>query len=168
MTIMRQFLRQFNGMFSKFNFAHRNILVYLFKSFTSSLYGVDAWFGRIPASYLNKISVTYHKAVKRVCGLNVWDSNHDACEMAQVPIFKHLLATRLLCFWHRLCRAESECTAPLKYYFKYSSHIRNRLCNLFQDTYSVDITVNPLCAIRARIGFVQRNEPRSFYVYNRD
>ena len=162
--VTNSFFRQFNGMYSKFNFAHRNVLYYLFKSFTSSFYGIDVWFGKVSTSHLNKISVAYHKAVKRICGMNVWDSNHVACETVGVPIFRHLFATRLLCFWHRLCRAESECTADLKYYFKYNSHIRSKLCRMSDDIYSVDISQNPLCAIKARIGYVQRTEPRSFYV----
>ena len=42
------------------------------------------------------IGVTYHKAVKKVCGLVVYDSNHLACAMAAVTIFKRLHAQRLI------------------------------------------------------------------------
>ena len=95
--------------------------------------------------------------------MNVWDSNHDACELMGVNIFRHLLAKRLITFWHRLIRSESKCLHNLKHYFRYNSHLAQKLNNIFMANYQVDVLTNPLCAILARIDFVQRNEPRSTY-----
>ena len=36
---------------------------------------------------------------QKVAGLIVWDSNHEACEIVNVPILKHLLAKRLITFY---------------------------------------------------------------------
>ena len=161
--VINGFLKQFNSMYSKFYFVDRNVLIFLFKSFTSSLYGIDLWYQKMPQYQINQISVAYHKAIKKMMGLNVWDSNHQGCEMAGVSVFKHLLAKRLICFWHRLFRSGSSCMANLSYYWRYRSCIFKRLSELFRKEYSVDISLNPLCAILARIDFVQRHEPRSHY-----
>ena len=105
--------------------------------------------------------MAYHKAVKKICGFKYYDSNHLACDIVGVKIFKHLLASRLICFWTKLCNSQSDCIGSLKYYFKYSSMMSKRLKKMFMDNYQVDIFMNPLCVINSRINFVQKNEPRS-------
>ena len=117
----------------------------------------------MPSSHLSKLMVSYHKAVKKICGMVPWDSNHAACEVAGVFNFPHLLADRLVCFWHRLCCAESVCTRDLSYYFKYDSLIASKLTKMFNANYYEGILSNPLCAIRAHIKYKQRSEPRSYY-----
>ena len=149
-------------MYWRFNFLPRDMLYFLFKSYTSSFYGIDLWFEKIPDSHLNKACIPYHKAVKRISGLSVCDSNHEACELAGVQIFSHLRATCLVSFWHGLFHTKSVCLGNLNYYFRYRSQIYEKLKAMFMDNYSVDILNNPLCAIKARISFVQRNEPRSY------
>ena len=165
---LSSFLKQFNGMYSKFNFAHNNVLFFLFKAYTSSFYGLEVIHDRIPKFLLNRISVAYHKAIKKIANLNTWDSNHEACETVGVLLFKHLIAKRQLCFWYNLCNSASPCLANLKYYFRTKSHVFMILQNLFRNNYSVNISREPLCAILARINFVQRTEPRSNYVYVAD
>ena len=162
--VINSFLKQFNGMYSKFSFTDKQVLYHLLKTFTSSFYGIDVWFEKLTLTQLSKISVAYHKAVKRICGLNVWDSNHIACEIVGVRTFKHLLANRLLCFWKKMSESRSPCISVLKYYFKFNSKIYEKLHKMFQEQYSVDILRNPLCALKERISFVQRTEPRSFYM----
>ena len=161
--VLNSFLRQFNGMYSKFYFTDKRILYHLFKTFTSSFYGIDVWFEKITLAQLSKISVAYHKAVKKICGFDVWDSNHVACDVVGVKNFKHLLATRLLCFWKKMSESKSPCISVLNYYFKFKSKIYDKLQRMFQEHYSVDILRNPICALKSRIAFVQRNEPRSYY-----
>ena len=162
---LSSFLKQFNSLYSKFSFVDRNVLYFLFKSFATSFYGMETWFEKIKQCDLNRISVAYHKAVKRVAGMNVWDSNHAACHVVGVPIFKHFVARRIICFWHKLINSKSESLSNLIYYFKHRSHIFAKISRFFLESYQVDISQNPLCAIIARIEFVQRNEPRSHYAY---
>ena len=164
--ISTSFLKQFNAMYSKFNFISNDIMFFLFKSYTSSFYGIDTWFDKVSFTNMRKISVPYHKAVKKICNMNVYDSNHVACDLAGVLTFKHLHALRLLCFWHKLCHTNSMCLANLKYYFKFNSCIYQKLKLLFTEVYSVNISDNPLCAIKSRIKFVHNHEPRSHYAQN--
>ena len=56
------------------------------------------------ARRFDKISIAYHKAVKKVAGMQVWDSNHEGCDIVKVPIFKHLMTKRMICFLYSLIR----------------------------------------------------------------
>ena len=155
------FIKQFNGMYAKFYYMHDSVLHYLFRTYTSSFYGVELWHGSISYRHIDKISVIYHKAVKRIARLNVWDSNHEACEIVGIPIFKHLIAMRAINFFHQMLKSNSPCIAPYRHYLRYHSHIFFRLDKLFFKNYQVkNFIKNPMCALLARIKYVQLNEPR--------
>ena len=155
------FIKQFNGMYSKFYYMNDSVLHYLFRTYTSSFYGVELWHGSICYRHIDKISIIYHKAVKRIARLNVWDSNHEACEIVGIPIFKHLIAMRAINFFHQMLKSSSPCIAPYRHYLRYHSHMFFRLDKLFFKNYQVkDFIKNPLCALLARIKYVQSNEPR--------
>ena len=142
------------------------MIYYLFKSFTSSFYGAELWSnGLQKLNALHRVSVAYHKAVKKTAGLNVWDSNHVACDMVGVPIFKHLQAKRMFKFIMSVVNSSSPCLSIHKYYFRFLSLISIDIKNFFRVKYDVlDFYENPMCALYARIDFVQRTEERSNYV----
>jgi len=97
--------------------------------------------------------------VKNISFLNVWDSNHAACDNIRVNVFCHMYAKRMINHVFSLFRSPS--LKILKYYFRYSSCIYREACNYFRCNYDVgNIGDNSLCALKARIDFVQRNEPR--------
>ena len=48
---------------------------------------------------LKKAYVGYHKAIKRLAGIHVWESNYAACVKIYANIFGHLLNKRLLKFY---------------------------------------------------------------------
>ena len=162
--VVNAFLKQFNGFFSKFYYLDNEVKYFLFKAYSTSFYGIDVWYNNIRAYQLKKISVTYHKAVKRICGLKPWDNNHIACDTVNILIFRHFLAKRRLCYFHNVLKSRSPCLIDLKDYFLSRSRLHSDLVRLFADEYSVNIDENPLCALLARISFVQRTEPRSNYV----
>ena len=162
---MSTFLKQFNGMFYKFHKMNSQVLNYLFKTYTNSFYGIEMWYDNWKYRGLKNIAVTYHKAVKKIAHMNVWESNHVACETVGVPIFKHLLSKRIICFFDSLIKTESPCLSIFKYYFKYQSFINSDIDTMLTEMYSVDnFKNNPLCAILSRIMFVERHEPRSHYM----
>ena len=66
-----------------------------------------------------KLSVAYHKAVKRICRMNVWESNHVACALAGIDIFKHHYAKRMVNFIFSLVNNDGPCLHMLKYYFRF-------------------------------------------------
>ena len=161
------FLRQFNSFYYKLHFLNRNILAFLFKSFCSSFYGIELWHSvfHTPKKY-DRLSICYHKAVKRLSFMNVWDSNHAACQNLGVPIFKHLLSEKSLNCFLGLLSSDSPCMAEFKNYFRYSSAFSTDLNQLFKSVYGINnIHANDLDAIKSRISYVERNEPRSTYCF---
>ena len=76
----------FNG------FTDVKVKLYLFKYYCLQIYGADLWLkdkGSITA--LKNFSVAYHKAIKKILGLSTHESNHYACQEAELLIFKHLI-----------------------------------------------------------------------------
>ena len=79
-----------------------------------------------------------------------------------VPIFKHLIAKRALVFFIQLINTSSPCVSPYRHYIRYNSFIKKNLNALFEKNYQVcNFIENPLCALIARIDFVERTEPSS-------
>ena len=131
-----------------------------------SFYGSENWYDLKGCSKEFKaLGVSYHKAIKKVNGFNIWESNHLVCERVGLPIFRHLLNRRRISFLFSLIETESPCILPLKDYFKNSSCILKHTQYSFEKEYCVqNILANELDALIARINFVQAREPRSNYV----
>ena len=164
--LMSDFLIQFNSLYQKFSFTSSNVLHFLFKTYASSFYGVELWYNdKNRKKLLHNISVSYHKAVKRIAHLNVWDSNHLACEIVRVNIFKHLQAKRMYKYCWSLMNSKNSTLKKLKYYINFSSDIKRNITKIFRVEYNViDVFDNDLDAIMSRIDFTQMNEPRLSYL----
>ena len=73
---------------------------------------------------------------------------------------------RIFNHFKKLIEPENSFFSSLKYYFMFKSQINAMLTKQFQGTYGLDdYKWNDKCAVIARIDFVERNEPRSFYNY---
>ena len=157
------FLKQFNGMFHKFYYMNREVLTYLFKAYTSSFYACELCSGKYNRERVfKKISVGYHKAIKRICHLPVWASNHSACEILGVDIFNHLQAKRMVGYAYRVFNSKSKSMDCMKLYFRYHSYFFKSVSEMFYLYYDLEnVFDNDLDAVLARIDFVQRSEPRS-------
>ena len=159
--VSKALMKQFHSFYAKFSYLSGEMLHYLFKMYTSSFYGVESWFDFSNLRHFNSLAVAYHMCVKKVAGMMKWDSNHAACDTVGVPIFSHMLAKRLVCCFFRVSNSDSPCLRPLSYYFRYKSCFRKSLIDLFRNKYGIhDVFDNPLCAILARIDYVQKHEPR--------
>ena len=99
------FLKQFNSMYYKFYNMNNEVLKFLFRTYTTSFYGVELWYDSLENRQIHKIAVPYHAAVKRVAMLNLWDSNHEGCLRVNVPIFNHMLAKRTVCLFHSIFKS---------------------------------------------------------------
>ena len=53
---MNAFLKQFYATYGKFKFCDRNVLCYLFRTYTSSFYGIELWVDKIKRFQMDKIS----------------------------------------------------------------------------------------------------------------
>ena len=139
--ILKSFLGQFNSLYQKFNFLPLNILVYLFKTYCTSFFGINTWFEeKIKVNDLNKIEVAYHKAIKKIVNMRNWESNHTACEKAGLMLFKHLLSERLLNFYHGIYDTKCKFFLKIKYYFIFSSHLYFNVKKRFESLYTPYMT----------------------------
>ena len=102
--LSRALIKQSHSLYSNFFYHSGHMLSYLFRTYTSSFYGAETWYSFKKASVFNVLAVVYHKCVKKVEGLNIWDSNYEACEIVKVPIFKYMLAKRLVSFLFKVLR----------------------------------------------------------------
>ena len=164
----KAFLKQFNGFYSKYNFLDSEILYFLFRTYTSSFYGSNLWFEQnLTTNGLRNISVTYHKAVKRTAGLKTWDNNHDACNIVNVNIFRHLVAKRMLNHFFNIINSKNSTFRSLRYFFMFDSKIKSCMDNIFSNWYNVqEFMHNDRSALISRINYVERTEPRSNYNVN--
>ena len=159
------FLRQFNSMYYKFNFVNKDQLVFLFESFCTSFYGSDLWNdGLLKPNMFKNIATTYHRALKRVVGLSPYHNNHDAASLSGTLLFKHLVSSRVVSFLFRLIGNKSSCMIDLKGHFRNNSIMSKNVKAFFREKYGLNFLYdNELCAIKARISFVQRTEESSGY-----
>ena len=164
---MQAYLKQFNSMYYRFNSLGNNLKFFLHKTFTS-FYATELWYDDLMnRNRFRKIEICYHKCIKKLAGLNVWDSNHLACSIVGVPVFRHLLAWSCLCLYSRMFKTNSPCISRFKYFFRYNSFLSTNVRELFSSYYNVsDIFNNDLIAIKSRIDFIERNEPRSSYTFS--
>ena len=142
--VTNSFLKQFNGIFSKFYYVDRNVLLYLVKSYTMSFYGIETWYDFRSTNVFHKASVAYHKGIKKTMGFDVWDSNHEACETARLPLFKHLYSKRLLSFALKLCSGPGKCLSKFKYVIRFDSILSWFLLDFFMEHYNVDVFKNDI------------------------
>ena len=159
------FLRQFNGFYHKFNFLQDDVLFYLFRTYSMSFYGINLWVDQnLSNNSLRKIATVYHKGVKRIAGKLPWDSNHEACSIVKVNLFKHLLTKRILSHYIAMITSNNYVFRALRYYLICSSELGKCIANIFSKEYGVkNFRENDIDAVKARVDYVERNEPRSFY-----
>ena len=111
---------------------------------------------------MNKISVAYHKSIKENLNMNYsWDSNHLACEILGVNLFKHLQAKRMYNYYRSVLRSKNGVLIKFKYYWQFYSDIRINIERIFKCDYDVeDVFNNCDNAILSWVDFVERNKPR--------
>ena len=149
-----------------FTAVKKKVIFHLVKAYATSFYGIETWYDMKSYSVFHRTSVAYHKAVKKITGMNIWASNHDACEAAGLQLFRHLHAKRILSFFLKVIVTKSPCLKKFSFFLRYLSVFSRRIREFFEKEYSVDIFCNDIDALYARIDFVQRTEERSSYLAN--
>ena len=163
--VVNAFLGQFNALYYRFNFVNQNVLNFLFKAYSSSFYGIELWYDMANRkSNLSKVSVAYHKAIKKVQNMKTWDSNHAACEKLGVNLFRHLQMKRMFNYYRFVLKSENHNLKKFKYYWNFSAFMKNNIDRIFQTEYDVkNVFLNDVDAILARIDYVEKHEPRSYF-----
>ena len=91
-------------------------------------------------------------------------SNHAICEEAELLLFKHLINTKILTFAFNLFNNTSKCFNRFRSFYIFDSFLFKNVRKIFHAEYSIqNVFNNDIDAVKARILFVQKNEPRSTY-----
>ena len=153
--------------YHKFYFLPTNLLAYLFKAYCTSFYGLNLWFEETPkVRDMKKLEIAYHKAIKRVANMHVWQSNHEACEVVGTNIFKHMMSKRFINYYYTVINSKCRMIGKFKYFLMLNSQLYKSVKNRMHRMYAVSPMLNnDKSALISRIYFVERNEPRSNYVY---
>ena len=157
---MKKFYCEFNNILRKFSFADINVKLYLFRYYCLQIYGADLWLkDEGSVSTLKNFAVGYHKAIKKILGISSHESNHFACQEAQMPIFKHLLNKKRIMTAIRLFYFPCNYFKKVLPFLKISSVFRARMEKLSHREYDIEFVFeNDVDAINSRIIYVQNHE----------
>ena len=108
------FFNQFYSLYNKFYCMDQKLLIYLFKLHAMSFYGVEAWFMKLHTKVLNNILIAYCKAIKRMCNIRPYESNHECLERVNLLTFNHLGAKILINFAFSVLHSKSPCLSSHK------------------------------------------------------
>ena len=149
---LRKFYKEFNMILRKFSFADVRVRLYLFRQCCLQWYGSDLWFCNKGAlSNLKQFGLAYHKAIKKILCLSSHESNHFACELAQLMTFEHLLNKNLIFFAFRMLQKPCNFINKEKFCFRRSCLI-SKVYELLKNKYDIEsLLENDIEAVKSRI-----------------
>ena len=158
---LRKFYRVFNVILRKFNFADTRVKLYLFEQCCLQIYGSDLWFcSKGSVNNLKQFGIAYHKAIKKILCLSSHESNHFACEVAQLMTFEHFLNKNLIFFAYRMLEKPFNFIRKVKNCFK-NSCLLTEVYRILSNKYDIEsLLENDKDAIKSRISYVQNHEPQ--------
>ena len=124
------------------------------------LYGAELWFGEVKSkTALKQFAVGYHKAIKKLIGVSYHESNHYACQQAQLLTFEHYLNSLRIQFMFRLHLSPCLFIEKIMKYLLVSSVSFGEVIKLSFEKYQIDdLLENDRQAVISRISFVQNHE----------
>ena len=158
--VRNKFYADFNSMIRNFSFADGKVKLFLFKQYCLQMYGCDLWFLTAhSAASFKQFAVGYHKAVKKLLDLSYHESNHYACQEAQLYTFQHLINKCRIMNAIRLISKPCNFIQKVMSYFSVSSVFLRQVYDFLEQIYDIDsLLYNDRDAIVARIAFVQNRE----------
>jgi hypothetical protein len=158
--VNKAFIKQFYGMFSKFYFLNRDMLIFLFRTFCTSFYGSEIWYnGSGSKAEFGRCGVAYHRGIKKMLHLSSRECNHYACRVSLLPVFNHFINKKILSFLFSVLNSKSVCITPFIRYFRFDSFLIEFVNDIFLNAYGlINCMGNDLDALKARIDFIERNE----------
>ena len=156
----KKFYSEYNQILRKFYSVDLEIKLFLFKQFCLQFYGAELWFSDFGSKVaLRQFEIGYHKAIKKLIGLSYHESNHYACQQAQLLIFKHLLNKMKIMFMFRLYFSPCIFIEKIMKHISVSSVLFNEVNTFSSDLYQIyDLLDNDRQAVVSRVLYVQNHE----------
>ena len=157
---LSKFYCEFNNILRKFHFADYNVKLHLFRHYCLQIYGSDLWFYNVGViGHLKHFAIGYHKAIKKILGLSTHESNHYACQEAELLTFKHLLNKIRIITAIRLFSSPCNYFRKILYFLNVSSVFLNEIKTIALTEYDIEsLFENDRDAIMSRIVYVQNRE----------
>ena len=142
------------------NFANVDIKVFLFRHYCLQFYGSELWFGgRKPTQELKQFAVGYHKAVKKLIGVSMHESNHFACQETNLLMFGHLMNKLKISAYNRFLTRPCKIVQKADAFLRVSSVLAESVREILRKEYDVlSFYDNDINAIYSRIQYKQNHE----------
>ena len=157
---LSKFYREFNVILRKFHFTDTCVKLYLFKQCCLQFYGCEMLFAnRRSLGSLRQFAIGYHKAIKKILGLSYHESNHYACQEAQLFTFEHLLNKIKIFFVYRITKYPCPFLEKTGNFLELSSVLFDEIHEILSDKYQIEnLLENDKDAVISRIAYVQNHE----------
>ena len=158
--VLKKFYKEFNCLLRKFSFTETEVMLYLFKQYCLQFYGVELWIqNNRCVSSLKQFGIGYHKAVKKIIGVSYHESNHFACQEANLLTFEHTINKIKISAAYRLMNNPCDFSAKLHDFMCVSSTLYCDIYKILKDKYELEsLMENDIDAIMSRIRFTQNHE----------
>ena len=119
-------------------------------------YGVELWFGPVKSTkVIKQFEIGYHKTIKKLLNLSSHESNHFACQEANLFIFSHLVNKMKIDATLRVFRKPCIFFQTLGHFINISSVMVREVHDILKFVYEIDSLLdNDYDAIMSRIWFV--------------
>ena len=101
----------------------------------------------------------YHKAVKKLIGLSMHESNHFACQEAMLLLFNHFINKLQISAFHRFISKPCEIVKKASVFFKFFSVFAETIAEILHVEYDFHLLFeNDIDAVHSRIQYKQNHE----------
>ena len=158
--VKSKFYIDFNSILRKFSFTDTKVKLFLFKQYCLQFYGCELWFGcSMPSQAIRQFEIGFHKAIKKLLCLSTNESNHYACQEANILMFGHFINKIKIRSALRFLTKPCSFIAKIRNFYIVSSVMYRDIRKILFDQYQVDSLLdNEFEAIFSRISFVQCHE----------
>ena len=158
--VKNKFYAEFNVLLRNFHFTDKAIKIFLFKQYCLQFYGSELWFGtKRPTRELKQFAVGYHKAVKKLLGLSMHESNHFACQEGYLLLFNHYINRLQIGTFHRFISKPCKIVQKASVFLRFFSMFAENVMKILNVEYDIHILFeNDIDAVFSRIQYKQNRE----------
>ena len=101
----------------------------------------------------------YHKAIKKILGISIHESNHFACQETKLFLFNHLMNKIKIGAFYRIMMKPCKIISKASVFLKISSVLAENVRKILFEEYDISSFYdNDIDAIFSRIQFKQNHE----------
>ena len=156
---LNSFYKSFYSILSNFSNVNIETFLFLFNSYCLPNYGLELWYsyGLFMSKYFKTFEIAYCKALKKICNVPNYTSNHFIAAMCNQFLLFHLVNLIRAKFIKRLDLCKNPIYILNKIYFKVGEFHTN-VSKIFKKVYNINIYNFKINIIKSRIEFVQLHE----------